>query len=226
MKTSLRGMLAIINEEAVVLSTYRDSGGVPTIGVGHTASAGGLVPKPGNRMTVVQAFVLFRNDLVKFERHVLASVKRPLKQHEFDALVDFDFNTGAIEGGTVDDKLDGGRIAAAMATLQQYEKDNGRKMKGLDKRRDMEEAMFLRAEYPVVTHIKVYDRYPGKVRLVPLSEIDLPADWYEPQMPVGGVSPVPAPDTPETAPTPAPAKPRGLLAALIDLIMSIFRRRT
>ena len=40
MKTSLKGILAIINEEALVLSTYRDAAGVLTIGVGHTAAAG------------------------------------------------------------------------------------------------------------------------------------------------------------------------------------------
>ena len=31
MKTSLKGILAIINEEALVLSTYRDAGGVLTV---------------------------------------------------------------------------------------------------------------------------------------------------------------------------------------------------
>jgi len=182
MKTSVRGMLAIINEEAVVLSTYKDSAGVLTIGIGHTAAAGEMAPKMGDRITIVQAFELFRKDLVKFERHVLASVKRPLKQHEFDALVGFDFNTGQIEGGTVDDKLDAGRIAAAMATLQQYDKakvgGKKKKLSGLDKRRDMEEAMFRHATYPMVGKIKVYDRYPGKMRLVPMNEIDLPVDWY------------------------------------------------
>ena len=47
MKTSLKGILAIINEEALVLSTYRDAGGVLIIGVGHTASAGGMAPMVG-----------------------------------------------------------------------------------------------------------------------------------------------------------------------------------
>ena len=42
MKTSLKGILAILDEEAVVLSTYKDSKGVLTIGVGHTAAAGGF----------------------------------------------------------------------------------------------------------------------------------------------------------------------------------------
>ena len=46
MKTSLKGILAIINEEALVLSTYRDAAGVPTIGAGHTAAAGGMAPNP------------------------------------------------------------------------------------------------------------------------------------------------------------------------------------
>ena len=39
--------------------------------------------------------------------------------------------------------------------------------------------------------------------------------------PVGGVSPVPAPDTTE----PVPVKPRGLLMAFLELIMSIFKRK-
>jgi hypothetical protein len=56
------------------------------------------------------------SDLAKFERRVAAAVKRALRQHEFDALVSFDFNTGAIASGTVDDKLARGDIEAALAT--------------------------------------------------------------------------------------------------------------
>ena len=134
MKTSLKGILAIINEEALVLSTYRDAGGVLTIGVGHTAAAGGMAPKPGGRITIEQAIALLAADLAKFERRVSAAVKRSLAQHEFDALVSFDFNTGAVERGTVDDKLAQGDIAGAMATLQQYDKAGGRKLAGLDRR--------------------------------------------------------------------------------------------
>ena len=71
--------------------------------------------------------------------------------------------------------------------------------------------MFERAEYPVVTHIKVYDRMPGRMRKVAVSSLDLSAF-------AGGVQ---APATPAD-----PAKPRGLLLALIELLMSIFKRRT
>jgi lysozyme len=224
MKTSMRGMLAIINEEAVVLSTYKDSGGVLTIGIGHTAAAGGVIPKDGNRITIIQAFELFRKDLEKFERHVLASVKRSLEQHEFDALVSFDFNTGQIEKGSVDDKIDAGNFDAAMDTLLQYKKAGGATLPGLVKRRANERAMFDSGTYPVVEKIKVYDRYPGPQRLVPLSQIDLPADWYGIPTPDDGAPDIVAHG--EQLEPAAPQKPRGLLLALIELLMSIFKRRT
>ena len=211
MKTSLKGILAIINEEALVLSTYRDAAGVLTIGVGHTAAAGGMAPKLGNRITIEQAIALLAADLAKFERRVSAAVKRTLAQHEFDALVSFDFNTGAIAGGTVDDKLARGDIDGAMATLQQYERAAGRKLAGLDRRRDNEEAMFRHGTYPETNAIKVYDTWPGKMRLVSVSSLDLSAFSAPPDV-------VAQPDI--------PARPRGLLAALIDLMPAIFKRRT
>ena len=211
MKTSLKGILAIINEEALVLSTYRDAAGVFTIGAGHTAAAGGMAPKPGGGITIEQGIALLATDLARFERRVSAAVKRTLTQHEFDALVSFDFNTGAIEGGTVDDKLDRGDSEGAMATLQQYDKAGGKKLAGLDRRRNTEEAMFRHGAYPEVSAIKVYDTWPGKLRLVPVSSLDLSAFSAPPEV---------------AADAPIPARPRGLLAALIDLMLAIFKRRT
>ena len=203
MKTTLKGILAIINEEALVLSTYRDAAGVLTIGAGHTAAAGGMAPKLGGRITIEQGIALLAVDLAKFERRVAASVDRALAQHEFDALVSFDFNTGAITGGTVDDKLNKGDIDGALATLQQYDKAGGRKLAGLARRRDNEAAMFRHGFYPEVSAIKVYDTWPGKQHLVPVSSLDLSAF---------------------AAPFEIPARPRGLLAALIDLLLAIFKR--
>ncbi len=211
MKTSLKGMLAILDEEALVLTTYKDSKGVLTIGVGHTAAAGGLAPKPGMRITIAQAISLFASDLAKFERRVEKSVGRSLAAHQNDALVSFDFNTGAIDGGSLDEKIKAGDFGAAMDALQQYKKSGGMVLPGLVKRRARERAMFERAEYPVVTHIKVYDRMPGKVRKVPVSSLDLSVFGSGVQTPAGPANPV---------------KPRGLLAALIDLIRAIFKRRT
>jgi GH24 family phage-related lysozyme (muramidase) len=210
MKISLNGMLAILDEEALVLSTYKDSKGVLTIGVGHTAAAGGVAPRPGNRMTIEQAISLFASDLAKFERRVEKSVGL-LAAHQNDALVSFDFNTGAIGGSSVDEKIKASNFDAAMDALQQYKKSGGVVLPGLVKRRARERAMFEHGEYPEVTYIKVYDRMPGKMRLVPVSSLDLSAF---------------AGDAPTPASPAAAAKPRGLLAALIDLILAIFKRRT
>jgi hypothetical protein len=95
-----------------------------------------------------------------------------------------------------------------MDALQQYKKAGGVTLPGLVRRRARERAMFERAEYPAVTHIKVYDRYPGKLRLVPVSSLDLSAFADGPQVPEN------------------PARPRGLLAAVIDLLLAIFKRST
>jgi lysozyme len=207
MKTSLKGILAILDEEALVLSTYKDSKGVLTIGVGHTAATGGVAPKSGNRITIEQAISLFASDLAKFERRVEKSVGI-LAEHQNDALVSFDFNTGAIGGGSLDEKIKANDFGAAMDALQQYKKSGGVTLPGLVKRRARERAMFECGEYPMVTHIKIYDRMPGKMRLVPVSSLDLSAFTGGPQIPA---------DT---------DKPRGLLAALIDLFLAIFKRRT
>ncbi|WP_028955926.1 lysozyme [Sulfitobacter sp. 20_GPM-1509m] len=103
MKISDRGVLEIAEHEGIVPAPYRDSVGVWTVGVGHTAAAGGVNPAklPRGMPADVDAAVLdylrlFDADLDKYEARVNAAVKVPLKQHQFDALVSFDFNTGGI----------------------------------------------------------------------------------------------------------------------------------
>lgn len=76
--------------EGLRLEAYRDSGGVWTIGYGHT----GRDVSPGRRVSEFEAEVLLRVDL----RDAIACVNRcveiPLEQHQFDALVDFCYNAG------------------------------------------------------------------------------------------------------------------------------------
>ncbi len=103
MKTSLKGVLEIAEHEGIVPAPYLDSRGIPTYGVGHTASAG--KPNPAHmpkgmpkdlEKGVVDALRVFQKDLAKYEKRVNDAIKVPLKQHQFDALVSFDFNTGGI----------------------------------------------------------------------------------------------------------------------------------
>jgi len=105
MKVSDKGVAEIAEHEGIVPAPYRDSVGVVTFGVGHTAAAGGLDPREmnsampeGDALTdaVDRAIMLFRDDLEKYEARVNDAIKVPLTQYEFDALVSFDFNTGGI----------------------------------------------------------------------------------------------------------------------------------
>ena len=100
MRTSMRGMLALAHHEGVVTNRYKDSVGVWTIGIGATAAA--LKDSPYNpqkftgHLEVEQVFDMFKDILVKYERGVNKALKREPKQHEFDAMVSFHYNTGAI----------------------------------------------------------------------------------------------------------------------------------
>lgn len=103
MRLSDKGLLEIAEHEGIVPAPYMDSVGVWTFGVGHTAAAGGVNPStlprgmPSNLDAAIdEALRVFREDVVKYEDRVNRAVKVPLAQHEFDALVSFDFNTGGI----------------------------------------------------------------------------------------------------------------------------------
>lgn len=122
MRVSDRGLVEIAEHEGIVPAPYRDSVGVWTFGIGHTAAAGGLDPREMNgampqdnalERAIDRAVDLFRQDLKKYEARVNAAVKVPLKQHEFDALVSFDFNTGGIHRAKLTRAINAGEANAA-----------------------------------------------------------------------------------------------------------------
>jgi len=103
MKISNRGLLEIAEHEGIVPEPYLDSRGIWTWGIGHTAAAGDPDPEAMARGmpdnvddAIIGALKQFDRDLDTYERRVNAAIKVPLKQHQFDALVSFDFNTGGI----------------------------------------------------------------------------------------------------------------------------------
>lgn len=105
---SEKGVLEIAEHEGIVLGPYLCSARVWTIWVGHTAAAGGPDPSKMPRVDTrnwtaqqVEAEILrglrqFDEDLDKYEARVARAIEVPLKQHERDALVSFDLNTGGI----------------------------------------------------------------------------------------------------------------------------------
>lgn len=212
--------MALLAEEGIVLRAYQCSAGVWTIGAGHTAQAGPPVPKKGMTISLEEAMLLFRRDLEPYERQVLRAVKVPLKQHEFDALVLFHFNTGAIHSGSVDDKLNRGDVEGAMATFRQYVKAGGKTSTGLKNRRAREEAMFRRGEY-FERAILLEDMNGRRRNVMPAS---LP--WPDNAPPPPDIEPPPSPPfVPDAEPVVSPAlAPQGFFAVLISFFKRILRR--
>ena len=86
---------ALVEEEGVRYTVYRDVAGYPTVGVGHLVEPGdGL--RVGDRISEEQALEFLEGDLAEAEAGVRDLVKDlPLYQHEFDALVDLVYNVGS-----------------------------------------------------------------------------------------------------------------------------------
>jgi lysozyme len=120
MKVSDRGIFALALHEGIVPAPYLDSVNVWTFGIGHTSSAGDPDPatmprgNPENLDAVLpEVFAVFRRDLARFEKRVNDAVRVPMAQHEFDALVSFDFNTGGVHRAQLTKHLNNGDRAGA-----------------------------------------------------------------------------------------------------------------
>lgn len=102
MNISDTGIALIKRWEGRKLQAYQDSGGVWTIGYGHTKTA-----QPGMVITGAQAEALLRQDIAEFEGYVRQMVKSKINQNQFDALVSFTFNLGpgALQGSTLLSKV-------------------------------------------------------------------------------------------------------------------------
>ena len=74
--------------EGVRLTSYKDSVGIWTIGIGHTKGV-----RPNQTITMAQCETLLKGDLLPCEQFV-NSIKEIDTQGKFDALVDFSFNLG------------------------------------------------------------------------------------------------------------------------------------
>lgn len=146
MRTSDRGVVAIAVHEGIVPYPYLDSVGVLTVGVGHTAAAGPPDPAQlplGQRIPITDVLAWFRRDLAKFEDRVNAAVKVEMAQHEFDACVSFDLNTGGIHRAKLTEALNRGDRAGAAEGFMGWLRPP--EIRG---RREAEMRLFRDGEYP------------------------------------------------------------------------------
>lgn len=116
------------------------TGGDPwTIGWGATGM--GIVP--GTVWTQVECDERLEADLTRFSREVaraLADV--PTSQHQFDALVSFHYNTGAIGKATLTKLHKVGDYAGAAEEFGKWVHAGGRRLAGLVRRRAAEAALY------------------------------------------------------------------------------------
>ena len=137
--------------ESLRLNSYRDPGsrnGLPiTNGWGTTIDENGEPIPLGAVWTREKADRLFARDLARFSQKVAALLgSAPTTQNQFDALVSFAYNVGAGEGGlktsTLLRKHMAGDYAGAKAEFARWNKNDGKVLNGLTKRRAAEAGLY------------------------------------------------------------------------------------
>ncbi|MBN8501796.1 MAG: lysozyme [Sphingomonadales bacterium] len=118
------------------------TGGAPwTIGWGATGA--GILP--GTIWTQEECDARLDRDLERFARDVARALgKAPTSQAQFDALVSFHYNTGAIAKATLTRLHKAGRFAEAEAEFHKWVHAGGKRLNGLVRRRAAEAALYRR----------------------------------------------------------------------------------
>jgi GH24 family phage-related lysozyme (muramidase) len=111
--------------------------GTLTIGFGHTDAAGAPKIVQGMRITREQAGDILTHDLAPCVAAVNRQLQVEVTQHQFDALVDVQFNCPAAAQAAIR-LINAGRPEAVAAKLLQYTFSKGEHMEGLTRRRNAE----------------------------------------------------------------------------------------
>ena len=133
---------------------YRDSAGLPTIGVGHLLTRdeitsgkimiAGVPVKYASGLTDQQIDRLLEHDLAWAESSVNTYIDVPLNQNQRDALISFTFNVGkqAFFSSTLRKVLNQGRYDLVPEQLARWNRAGGKVIHGLVKRRNHEIDLF------------------------------------------------------------------------------------
>lgn len=134
----------IKNWEGLALVAYVCPAGILTIGWGHTGSD----VTPGMKVTQEQAEFLLSRDVAKAERAVKRLITVPITQNQFDALVSFTFNLGGgnLQASTLRKVINRGDIHEVPAQFRRWVFAGGKKLRGLQARREEEIALFMKSE--------------------------------------------------------------------------------
>ncbi|HQV03389.1 MULTISPECIES: lysozyme [unclassified Novosphingobium] len=119
------------------------TGGDPwTIGWGATGK--GITR--GTVWTQAECDARLETDLIRFAREVVRAIgTSPTSQNQFDALLSFHYNTGAIARATLTKLHKAGQFDAAAREFGKWVHAGGRRLSGLVRRREAEEALYKRS---------------------------------------------------------------------------------
>ena len=145
MKINAAGLDLIKRWEGLRLTAYQDSGGVWTIGYGHTAEAGPPAPKAGMKITEKEANDILTRDLGQYERAVTKAISVAPTSNQFAAMVSLCYNIGPTNfaKSSVVRRMNEGNSKAAADAFLLWNKAGGKVLKGLTARREDEKKLFL-----------------------------------------------------------------------------------
>lgn len=138
--------------DGFILQVYDDGYGYPTVGLGYMVRPEDKL-KIGDKITIDRAKNFLKQHLKELEGFMNKTVKVPLFQHEYDALISFAFNIGSgnFNKSSVLKALLQGNYKSIPDRLMEYDKVrvNGKleASKGLINRRRKESDLFEKANY-------------------------------------------------------------------------------
>jgi lysozyme len=157
MNVSSKTIEMIKHHEGVRFKPYQCPAKLWTIGVGHVLYPNqGKMPidqrdnfplaqEDNRQFSKEEVNAILRADLARFEKGVVTYCPVPLTQGQFDALVSFSFNVGlgTLQRSTMRQKVLRSDMEGASDELLKYCMAGGKVLKGLQKRRLDERALFL-----------------------------------------------------------------------------------
>ena len=146
MKLSANGFKLLGELEGIVLRPYRDSVGIPTIGIGSTYYEDGTKVKMSDKaITKERAIQLAKNVVKSFEAQVNKSILPTMTQNQFDAMVLLCYNIGesGFARSSVVRNFNAGNLQKAADSFLLWNKAGGKVVKGLVNRRNIERTLFL-----------------------------------------------------------------------------------
>jgi lysozyme len=157
-RTSWIGEKQIVCREALVTVAYRDGGtdAKPRYSIGCGSQTGS--PKPGDTITIIEAFRLLRHDLDERDAQLNRLVKAELSQQEWDALASLHYQAGFRASRPIAALFNRDRTLVPDAFMAWSFGSAG-----LLARRKREVAILEHGDYGDVSKYKLYDGDPRRV---------------------------------------------------------------